>query len=49
MNFNEATSPMLTSSLFEIGLVLLGGDRHRERPCAIAFETFAGPSVKPQQ
>jgi phosphate transport system permease protein len=47
--FNEATSPMLTSALFEIGLVLLGVTVIVNALAQLLLKTFAGPSVKPQQ
>ena len=46
--FNEATSPMLTSSLFELGLVLLGVTVIVNAFAQLLLKTFAGPSVKPQ-
>ena len=46
--FNEATSPMLTSTLFELGLVLLGVTVIVNIFAQLLLKTFAGPSVKPQ-
>jgi phosphate transport system permease protein len=46
--FNEATSAMLTSALFEIGLVLLGVTVIVNALAQLLLKTFAGPSVKPQ-
>jgi len=46
--FNEATSPMLTSSLFELGLVLLGVTVIVNALAQLLLKTFAGPNVKPQ-
>ncbi|MGA2854628.1 MAG: phosphate ABC transporter permease subunit PstC [Verrucomicrobiota bacterium] len=47
--FNEATSSMLTSALFEIGLVLLGVTVIVNALAQLLLKTFAGPGVKPQQ
>jgi phosphate transport system permease protein len=47
--FNEATSAMLTSALFEIGLVLLGVTVIVNIFAQLLLKTFAGPGVKPQQ
>ncbi len=47
--FNEATSAMLTSALFEIGLVLLGVTVIVNALAQLLLKTFAGPNVKPQQ
>jgi phosphate transport system permease protein len=46
--FNEATSPMLTSTLFELGLVLLGVTVIVNALAQLLLKTFAGSSVKPQ-
>jgi len=46
--FNEATSAMLTSALFELGLVLLGVTVIVNIFAQLLLKTFAGPSVKPQ-
>jgi len=47
--FGEATSPLQTSSLFEIGLVLLGVTVIVNIFAQLLLKAFAGPSVKPQQ
>jgi phosphate transport system permease protein len=47
--FNEATSAMLTSALFEIGLVLLGVTVIVNALAQLLLKTFAGPGAKPQQ
>ena len=46
--FNEATATILTSTLFEIGLVLLGVTVIVNAFAQLLLKTFAGPSVKPQ-
>ena len=46
--FGEASSPILTSALFEIGLVLLGVTMIVNVFAQMLLKTFAGPSVKPQ-
>jgi len=46
--FNEATAAMLTSTLFEIGLVLLGVTVIVNAFAQLLLKTFAGPAVKPQ-
>ena len=46
--FNEATAAMLTSALFEIGLVLLGVTVIVNALAQLLLKTFAGPNVKPQ-
>ena len=46
--FNEATAAILTSTLFEIGLVLLGVTVIVNAFAQLLLKTFAGPSVKPQ-
>jgi phosphate transport system permease protein len=47
--FNEATATMLTSALFEIGLVLLGVTVIVNALAQLLLKTFAGPGIKPQQ
>ena len=47
--FNEATSAMLTSALFELGLVLVGVTVLVNIFAQLLLKTFAGPGVKPQQ
>ena len=47
--FNEATSAMLTSALFELGLVLLGVTVIVNALAQLLLKTFAGPGGKPQQ
>ena len=46
--FNEATAAILTSTLFEIGLVLLGVTVIVNAFAQLLLKTFAGPGVKPQ-
>lgn len=46
--FNEATTKIYTSSLFELGLVLLGVTVVVNGLAQLLLKTFAGPSVKPQ-
>ena len=46
--FNEATSAMLTSALFELGLVLVGVTVLVNIFAQLLLKTFAGPGVKPQ-
>jgi len=46
--FNEAVTPLYVSSLFEIGLVLLGVTVVVNALAQLLLKTFAGPSVKPQ-
>jgi len=46
--FNEAVTPLYLSSLFEIGLVLLGLTVVVNALAQLLLKTFAGPTVKPQ-
>jgi phosphate transport system permease protein len=46
--FNEAVTPLYVSSLFEIGLVLLGVTVVVNAFAQLLLKTFAGPTVKPQ-
>jgi phosphate transport system permease protein len=46
--FNEAVTPLYVSSLFEIGLVLLGVTVVVNALAQLLLKTFAGPTVKPQ-
>jgi phosphate transport system permease protein len=45
----EATTDTYLSSLFEIGLVLLGVTVLVNALAQLLLKTFAGPGVKPQQ
>jgi phosphate transport system permease protein len=47
--FTEATDPLYSSALFEIGLVLLALTLVVNALARLLLVTFAGPSVKPQQ
>src|SRR5580698_1021832 len=47
--FTEATDPLYSSALFEVGLVLLGVTLVVNALARLLLVTFAGPSVKPQQ
>lgn len=46
--FTEATDPLYSSALFEVGLVLLGVTLVVNALARLLLVTFAGPSVKPQ-
>jgi phosphate transport system permease protein len=46
--FTEATDPLYSSALFEVGLVLLGVTLVVNALARLLLMTFAGPSVKPQ-
>jgi len=46
--FTEATDNLYSSALFEVGLVLLGVTLVVNALARLLLETFAGPSVKPQ-
>ncbi len=46
--FNEAVTPLHVSSLFEIGLVLLGLTAVVNALAQLLLKTFAGPAIKPQ-
>jgi phosphate transport system permease protein len=46
--FTEATDPLYSSALFEVGLVLLGVTLVVNALARLLLITFAGPSVKPQ-
>lgn len=46
--FNEATVKLYTSSLFELGLVLLGVTVVVNGLAQLLLKTFAGPTIKPQ-
>ncbi len=46
--FTEAVSPLFYSSLFEMGLVLLGVTALVNILAQLLLKTFAGPNVKPQ-
>ena len=46
--FTEASSDLMYSSLFELGLVLLGVTVLVNIIAQLLLKTFAGPSVKPQ-
>jgi len=46
--FNEAVTNLYRSSLFEIGLVLLGVTIVVNALAQLLLKTFAGPTVKPQ-
>jgi phosphate transport system permease protein len=47
--FTEATDPLYSSALFEVGLVLLGVTLVVNALARFLLVTFAGPTVKPQQ
>ena len=47
--FNEATTDIYTSTLFELGLVLLGVTVLVNAFAQLLLKTFTGPVVKPQQ
>ena len=46
--FTEATTPMYTSALFELGLVLLGVTILTNVVAQLLIKLFAGPAVRPQ-
>jgi len=46
--FTEATDPLYSSALFEIGLVLLGVTLVVNALARLLLVTFAGPTIKPQ-
>jgi len=46
--FSEATGDLYISSLFEIGLILLGVTVLVNALAQLLLKTFAGPAVKPQ-
>jgi phosphate transport system permease protein len=46
--FTEATDPLYSGALFEVGLVLLGVTLVVNALARLLLVTFAGPSVKPQ-